>query len=63
MSRWWFKIPIILFSILMVATAVVFGKVAYAASGMPEFGQILIAATDGLEQYFKFLLDVLVAVW
>ena len=63
MNKWWFKGPIILFCILMVTTVVVFSKVAYAASGMPEFGQLLSAATDGLKEYFKFLMDVLEFIW
>ena len=63
MNKWWFKVPIILFCILMVATAIVFGKVAYAASGMPEFGQILTAGLDGFKAYLEWLLEILKFIW
>ena len=62
-SKLWWRIPLILFSVLMVATVIVFGKVAYAASGMPEFAQILTAATNGLKAYFEWLLEVLTLIW
>ena len=63
MTKLWWRIPVILFCILMVATVIVFSKVVYAASGMPEFGQLLSAATEGLTEYFKFLMDVLEFIW
>ena len=63
MNRWWFKAPIILGSILMVATAVVFGRVAYAASGMPEFGQIITAHLDALKITLESLYEILVFIW
>jgi len=63
MNRWWFKAPIALASVLMVATVVVFGKVAYAVSGMPEFGQILSEATTAFIAYLDWLLQVLEFIW
>jgi len=63
MNRWWVKTPIVLVCVLMVATVVVFGKVAYAASGMPEFGQILSEATTAFKAYLDWLLEVLKFIW
>jgi len=63
MSKWWFKVPIILLCVLMVAGAVVFGKVAYAASGMPEFGQIITASLDALKITLEHLYEVLKLIW
>ena len=63
MNRWWLKVPIILGSILMVATAVVFGKIVYAASGDPEFALILQAGATSFTDYLAWLLDVLELIW
>ena len=63
MNRWWIKAPIILFCLLMVATTVIFAKVAYAASGMPEFGLILTAGLDGFKTYLDWLLEILKFIW
>lgn len=49
--------------VLMVTTAVVFGKVAYAASGMPEFGEILANNLDALQEFFKNNLKILELIW
>jgi len=63
MNKWWFKAPIILFCILMVATAIVFGKVAYAASGMPEFGEVITASLEAFEMLLKHFYEILVLIW
>ena len=63
MSKWWLKAPILLFCILMIATVVVFGRVAYAASGMPEFGQIITAHLDALKITLESLYEILVFIW
>jgi len=43
----------------MVATTALFAKVAYAASGMPEFGLLLNAGLDGFKAYLNWLLEIL----
>ena len=58
-NKLWWRIPIILFCLLMVATTVLFAKVAYAASGMPEFGLLLNAGLDGFKAYLNWLLEIL----
>ena len=63
MNKWWFKTPIILGSILMVGTAVVFGKVVYAASGDPEFALILADGLTAFGNYLTWLMDILTLVW
>lgn len=59
MSKWWFKVPIILGSILMVVTTVVFGKVVYAASGMPEFGIAIAGMIEGFGILIKGFVDII----
>lgn len=63
MSKLWFKIPIILVCVLLVAFTVFFGKVAYAASGDPEFGLILTNGATAFTDYLSWLIDVLELVW
>ena len=63
MNRWWFRVPIALGCTLMVAMAVVSGKIAYAVSGMPEFGEVLSEATTAFVAYLDWLLQVLELVW
>lgn len=63
MSKWWFKAPIILTCILMVATFIVFGTVARASSGMPEFGLLISGMLEGFEILIKGFLDMLILVW
>ena len=62
-SPWWWRFPIMLVCGTMIFGIIVFGKVASAASGVPEFGDILGAAIKGLKIYFDFLLDVLKFIW
>ena len=59
MKSWWIRSPIILFCVLMVATAVVFGRVAYATGSDSQLAVIINA---GL-QAFGMVLDWLLEVW
>ena len=63
MKSWWIRAPIILVCLLMVSFTVVFGKVIYAASGMPEFALILQAALDAFGDLLDWLLEILKLIW
>lgn len=62
--KWILKIPVIkiLVIILLVYTIVAVDKVK-AASGMPEFGQIIASNLEALMEFFKINLEILALIW
>ena len=56
-NKWFYLITSI--TVFWIASYV---KIAYAGTDV-QLDKILKAATDGLIEYFKFLLDVLNKVW
>lgn len=63
MKSWWVRVPIILVCVALIASIFLFGTVSYAASGTPEFGQVLNAMLDGFKEFLKALKDIILAVF
>ena len=63
MKSWWLRVPVILVCLTLIASVFLFGTVSYAASGTPEFGQVLNAMLDGWKELLKAFKDIILAVF
>ncbi|KKM93467.1 hypothetical protein LCGC14_1208180 [marine sediment metagenome] len=62
-SPWWWRVPVILVCGAVIFTIIVFGKVVSAASGMPEFGEILANNLNALKAFWENNLEILRLIW
>ena len=53
----------VLIILSLVAVIFTFGTVSYAASGHPEFGQVLTAMLDGWKELLKAFKEIILAVF
>ena len=58
MSKWWWRVPIILFCLAIVFGLLMFGKVAMAESS-GDLAKILEAGLNGFKEYLDWLIEVL----
>ena len=63
MNKWWLRTPILLLCALMIGGTVAFGKVVSAASGDPEFGEIIVASLDAFKMVLEHFYEMLVYIW
>ena len=61
-ERWWYRVPVVLFCLIILASFVLFSRVATAASA-PDLQYLLGTAVEGLQEFFDFLLEVLNIIW
>jgi len=63
MKKWFIRVLCVLILAFVFLCIFTMGKVSYAASGTPEFGQVLNAILDGWKELLKAFKEIIILVF